>query len=57
MLERELLKNGITPEKVKDKAAFLLKMLEKDGYILSNDKKYAFRSPLLRVYWYNSRVK
>lgn len=57
MLERELLKNGITPEKVKDKAAFLLKMLEKDGYILSNDKKYAFRSPLLRIYWYNSRVK
>ena len=31
----------------------LLKLLETDGYIINNDDKYSFRSPLLKDYWYN----
>jgi hypothetical protein len=31
----------------------LLKLLETDGYVINNNDKYSFRSPLLRDYWYN----
>jgi len=31
----------------------LLNLLETDGYVINNNDKYSFRSPLLRDYWYN----
>ncbi|MDR0619753.1 MAG: ATP-binding protein [Bacteroidales bacterium] len=31
----------------------LLKLLETEGYIMSNNDKYSFRSPLLRDFWSN----
>jgi len=31
----------------------LLKLLETDGYVMNDNDKYIFRSPLLRDYWYN----
>jgi hypothetical protein len=54
-LEQHLLKLNVTPDSVKDKASEILKMLERDGYLLSQNGKYAFRSPLLRMFWNNSR--
>ena len=41
----------------KDNTAKLLKMLERDGYLLTEAGIYAFRSPLLRIYWFNSRIQ
>lgn len=35
----------------------LLYMLKNDGYLIDNEVKYAFRSPLLRDFWYNRFVK
>lgn len=35
----------------------VLEMLENDGYILKRDSVRAFRSPLLRDYWYNKFVQ
>ena len=34
-----------------------LKMLKNDGYLVENSGKYAFRSPLLRDFWYNNFIK
>jgi hypothetical protein len=31
----------------------LLKLLETEGYIMNNEDKYLFRSPLLRDFWFN----
>lgn len=41
----------------KDNTAKLLKMLERDGYLITEAGIYAFRSPLLRIYWFNSRIQ
>ena len=41
----------------RDSAAKLLKMLERDGYLMTDVGIYAFRSPLLRIYWFNSRIQ
>lgn len=35
----------------------VLEMLENDGYILKNASIRAFRSPLLRDYWFNKYVQ
>lgn len=35
----------------------LLYVLQNDGYLIESDSKYAFRSPLLRDFWYNRFVK
>ena len=35
----------------------VLEMLENDGYIIKKDTKRAFRSPLLRDYWFNRFVQ
>jgi hypothetical protein len=35
----------------------LLRMLENDGYTLKKDSVRAFRSPLLRDYWYHAFVE
>jgi len=35
----------------------LLNMLSNDGYLIENNSKYAFRSPLLRDFWFNRFVK
>jgi len=34
-----------------------LKMLKNDGYLIENNGKYTFRSPLLRDFWYNNFIK
>lgn len=54
-IEKRLFKMGIAMEDIKDTATQLLKMLERDGYLLSTNGHYAFRSPLLRIFWNNSR--
>ena len=43
-------------EKVASDLAKLLKMLENDGYLIENDGKYIFRSPLLRDFWRNNVI-
>jgi len=52
-----LLANLSIQEKDIDKAetilAKLLNMLQNDGYLVENNGKYIFRSPLLRDFWYN----
>lgn len=35
----------------------LLYMLKNDGYLIDDETKYAFRSPLLRDFWFNRFVK
>jgi len=35
----------------------LLLALENDGYLMSKNGKYAFRSPLLREFWYNRYIQ
>lgn len=35
----------------------LLYMLQNDGYLIESDSKYAFRSPLLRDFWFKRFVK
>ena len=37
--------------------AQLLNMLQNDGYLIENDGKYIFRSPLLRDFWHNRFIK
>jgi hypothetical protein len=44
-------------DKAEEKLNFCLKLLERDGYILFQDNSYSFRSPLLRDYWYNIKVR
>jgi len=57
LLEQHLGSMHVAPELIKDKATQLLKMLERDGYLLSESGVYAFRSPLLRTYWFNTRLQ
>ena len=37
--------------------AKLLAMLQNDGYLVENNGKYCFRSPLLRDFWYDRFIK
>ena len=39
-------------EEIEINLAKLLAMLQNDGYLMENDGKYIFRSPLLRDFWY-----
>ncbi|SOD98411.1 ATP-binding protein [Spirosoma fluviale] len=57
LLEQHLGALRVAPENIKDKATQLLKMLERDGYLLSQEGTYAFRSPLLRTYWFTTRLQ
>ena len=43
-------------EKIETNIARLLAMLQNDGYLMENDRKYVFRSPLLRDFWYKRFV-
>ena len=44
-------------EKIEDDLAQSLSMLQNDGYLIENDGKYIFRSPLLRDFWHNRFIK
>jgi hypothetical protein len=35
----------------RDKVRYLLDVLENDGYLVEEGKRWRFRSPLLREYW------
>lgn len=43
--------------KCENMLAFCLKLLERDGYLICEERYYAFRSPLLRDFWYDLKVK
>ena len=51
-----LLANKSNIEKVETELARLLNMLQNDGYLMENDGKYVFRSPILRDFWYKRFV-
>lgn len=40
-------------QKAEDILSQLIYMLKNDGYLIEEDAKYSFRSPLLRDFWYN----
>jgi hypothetical protein len=42
---------------VEEQLSRLLLMLQRDGYLLQNDGRYAFRSFLLREYWHRREVR
>ena len=44
-------------EKTETNLARLLYILKNDGYLIENDGKYMFRSPLLRDFWHNRFIK
>jgi len=44
-------------DRCEGKLIFCLNLLERDGYILFNERVFVFRSPLLRDYWYKIKVK
>lgn len=48
-------KNNV--EKIEAALAQSLKMLKNDGYLIENNSKYTFRSPLLRDFWYNNFIR
>lgn len=56
-LERLLVKNSVSLEEVKDRTAYLIRSLKRDGYLMENEGLYAFRSPLLKKYWFNNRIR
>ncbi len=45
------------PAAVEDQLSRLLLMLQRDGYLLENDSRYAFRSFLLREYWHRREIR
>lgn len=45
------------PEEVLEKVSRLIYMLTNDGYLLDEDNRYRFRSPLLRDFWFKRRVQ
>jgi hypothetical protein len=45
------------PVAVEDQLARLLLMLQRDGYLLESEGRYAFRSFLLREYWYRRECR
>lgn len=50
-------RQGTDPALVEDQLARLLLMLQRDGYLLDSAGRYAFRSFLLREYWYRREVR
>ena len=56
-LERLLAKNNVAPEDLKDRTAYLIRSLSRDGYLMENEGQYTFRSPLLKKYWFNNRIR
>ncbi len=42
---------------VEDQLARLLLLLQRDGYLLEHDRRYAFRSFLLREYWQRREIR
>ena len=50
-------RQGADPALVEDQLARLLLMLQRDGYVLDSAGRYAFRSFLLREYWYRREVR
>jgi len=50
-------RQGADPALVEDQLARLLFMLQRDGYLLDSAGRYAFRSFLLREYWYRREVR
>lgn len=44
-------------EKCDDTVAFLIGVLDRDGYIIEINGYYSFRSPLLRDFWYKMKVR
>lgn len=44
------------PEASEEQIARLLQLLQRDGYLLQHEAAYAFRSFLLREYWYRREV-
>ena len=50
-------RQGADPALVEDQLARLLLMLQRDGYLLDSVGRYAFRSFLLREYWYRREVR
>lgn len=58
---RENLQNSIAdkvndPEKLETITSQVIYMLTNDGYLIKEDNRYQFRSPLLRDFWYNRFV-
>ena len=49
-------KSDIDIDKMETILSKLLNMLKHDGYLTEHSGKYIFRSPLLRVFWYNRFV-
>ena len=45
------------PAAVEDQLARLLVMLQRDGYLLESEGRYAFRSFLLREYWHRREIR
>lgn len=45
------------PAAVEDQLSRLLLMLQRDGYLLESDGRYAFRSFLLREYWHRREIR
>jgi uncharacterized protein len=56
-IERLLIKNSVAIEESKDRTAYLIRSLKRDGYLMENEGLYAFRSPLLKKYWFNNRIR
>ena len=44
-------------DKVEEQLSRLLIVLQRDGYLLESDGRYAFRSFLLREYWHRRHGK
>lgn len=51
VLEQSLPAGWAEPAERSEKVRYLLDVLEGDGYLVSEGKRYRFRSPLLREYW------
>jgi len=50
-------KTDIDIDKIENTLSQLLNMLQNDGYLMENNRKYIFRSPLLRDFWHNRFIK
>jgi hypothetical protein len=48
---------SVDPDLIADRLARLLALLQRDGYLLEQNGRYAFRSFLLREYWYRREVR
>jgi uncharacterized protein len=50
-------RQAANPATVEEQLSRLLLMLQRDGYLLESDGRYAFRSFLLRDYWHRREVR